>query len=305
MKKPMLAVACKTDKLQPNKKYYLQPKIDGIRVTIWDGVAYSRTLKPVPNRHIQKWVKQNEGLLQYLDGELVCGDPTAETCYRDTSSLVMSQDKLGEFTLLVFDKIEYSAKNTPFTTRYLAAESAAAILGELDNRIAIVPNTEVTLDTLAEAHKANVDLGYEGSMLRDPEMPYKHGRSTITKAELLKIKNFSDDEAIITGARELLHNMNEAYTNEVGATVHSSHKDNMRPGGTLGALETNWVNAKGEKVKLSIGTGFSAEHRQELWELHKKGQLTGRTIKFKYFDGGGYDAPRFPVFIGFRDKIDL
>ena len=57
--------------------------------------------------------------------------------------------------------------------------------------------------------------------------------------------------------------------------------------------------------EFQIGTGFDAEDRKELWQQYNSGELTGKTIKFKYFPVGVKSKPRHPVFLGFRDmEID-
>ena len=43
----------------------------------------------------------------------------------------------------------------------------------------------------------NLNAGYEGLMLRDPNGIYKFGRSSVKENILLKVKEFMDDEAEI------------------------------------------------------------------------------------------------------------
>ena len=87
MFKPMLASDANLDSL----RYPLiaSPKLDGVRATVRDGVVYSRSNKPIPNKHVHSLFKNYE----YFDGELIVGDPTSPTVYRDTVSEVMSHDK--------------------------------------------------------------------------------------------------------------------------------------------------------------------------------------------------------------------
>ena len=63
---------------------YIQPKFDGIRCVAIGGVAYSRKMKPIPNRYIQKFFADNK--LHGLDGELMInGD------FNKVQSAVMSE----------------------------------------------------------------------------------------------------------------------------------------------------------------------------------------------------------------------
>ena len=82
---------------------YMSPKYDGIRCFIKDGVAYSRTFKPLPNINIQTWAKTHAKALEGMDGEIIVGKAWAEDVYRVTNSFVMSDDKQGEFFFFHFD----------------------------------------------------------------------------------------------------------------------------------------------------------------------------------------------------------
>ena len=74
--KPMLATEADFNKLR--YPVCAQPKLDGIRVIIKNGVVYSRSLKPIPNKHIQALF----GNLHGVDGELIVGDVTAQDVFQ-------------------------------------------------------------------------------------------------------------------------------------------------------------------------------------------------------------------------------
>ena len=82
--KPMLAVEVDFNKLR--YPVYTQPKLDGIRVVFKDGVVYSRSLKAIPNKHVQALFRH----LQGVDGELIVGNPTAHDVFQKTTSGVIS-----------------------------------------------------------------------------------------------------------------------------------------------------------------------------------------------------------------------
>ena len=48
---------------------------------------------------------------------------------------------------------------------------------------------------------------------------------------------------------------------------------------------------------------WTKELRVELWK--DRANLVGKFIKYKFFPSGSKDRPRFPVWLGFRDKIDM
>ena len=278
---------------------YISPKLDGVRAVIFGGVVYSRSLKPIPN----KWVQKMFGLhnLEGFDGELICGDPTAKDVYRKTNSAVMSEEGEPDVSLWVFDCCRSEFLPHDFASRDGWVFITTAIDSTLSGRVVKVPQTycesSTRLDQLCEL---NLKLGYEGSMVRSPTSPYKFGRSTEKEGYLMKIKKFEDSEAVVIGMTELLHNDNPATTSELGLTKRSSHKDNKTPAGVMGSLLVKDLNTD---VEFEIGTGFTSDDREEFWK--DKGDVIGRIVKYKHFPNGVKDKPRFPVFLGFRHKEDL
>lgn len=69
---------------------------------------------------------------------------------------------------------------------------------------------------------------------------------------------------------------------------------------TLGAL---LVRDTVTGVEFSIGTGFTQADREELWA--NRTTLVGQFVKYKSFDIGVKDKPRFPVWLGMRNKEDI
>jgi hypothetical protein len=53
-----------------------------------------------------------------------------------------------------------------------------------------------------------------------------------------------------------------------------------------------------------VGTGFSDWDRDRLWALRgDPGTLP--PLRYRFFPQGGYDRPRFQVFAGFRNAMDI
>jgi DNA ligase-1 len=170
----------------------------------------------------------------------------------------------------------------------------------------VVPLATELLHTIEEIYTYEqklLDLGYEGVILRNPDSFYKFGRSSPGLCELVKLKRFEDTEAAIIGYEELRSNQNEATINALGYTERSGHQSNLVPMETLGGLWCRGLWPSGEEYRVRVGSGFTAEQRASLW--NQRDELIGRVIKFKYFAGGVKDAPRFPIFLGFRDGDDL
>lgn len=297
MYKPMLAG--KLDApfvLAPSRFPVLaSPKLDGIRATIQGGRVMSRSLKPIANAYVQALLG-GKPELEGLDGELIVGDPAAADAFRVSSSAVMSQDGQPNFVFHVFDIF---VQPLSFAKRLEKATAIVEAFGK--PYVQMVPHNLITdQDTLLKLEAISVNLGYEGLMIRSPKGPYKQGRSTANEGYLLKLKRFTDGEGEVIDLIEQHANENTAFTDALGHTKRSSHKDGKVAKGTLGAyvvknLETGVIH------KVSP-TGTLAE-RQAIW--NDSDEYIGKVLKFKFFNGGGKDKPRFPIALGFRDAADM
>jgi len=304
--KPMLSadISDNLDKLV--YPVYASAKLDGIRCIIKDGKPLTRTLKPIPNRFVQNYLSSY--LFQQLDGELIVGAANDKNVMQKTTSGCMSFDGEPDFTFWVFDFYteydqKYSKRLDMLREGFTATSNSKPAGLQTYSRLKLLNqkliNNEQELLTFERECLAN---GYEGVMLRNPDGLYKFGRSTIKEGSLLKLKRFQDSEALVIGAEELMHNANEATVDNLGHTKRSSQQSGKIPGDTLGALLVRDV-ATG--IEFSIGTGFTAQQRDELWQLHRSGTLVGKFAKYKHFPSGVKQAPRFPVFLGFRALIDF
>ena len=286
--KPLLAKEVDWDLLTYDH-LWLSPKLDGIRAIVRDGVVMSRNLKPIPNAHVQKLF----GHLENYDGELIVGDPRAKTVYHDTYSGVMSSDGEPNVRFFAFDHIE--EPDADYETRYEK-------LVESDIVVVLCQHMVCSRDEIHALEERYLAEGYEGVMLRKargPNSKYKFGRATAKSCTLLKVKRFVDSEAEIIGFEELMKNGNEATEDALGHTVRSSHKENLIPMDMLGAF----ICRTPEGVEFKIGTGMTMAERNDFW--FSRGALEGAIVKYKSFKIGEKDAPRFPVFLGFRSPIDI
>jgi DNA ligase 1 len=296
MFKPTLACDADLDRLR--FPLYASPKLDGIRCSIVNGRALTRTLKEVPNRAVYNALSQ-EGL-SGLDGELIVGAPNSHDVYRNTVSGIMSRDGEPEYTYHVFD---VHNADGGWRSRYDMLYDAIDGTG----RIQILTHTLIyDHDELMEYEQLMVGEGFEGVILRHPNAPYKFGRSTAREGYLLKLKRFKDSEAYVMDIIEEMHNGNEAQTNELGRTKRSSHKENKTGKGRMGAL---LVRDKKTNVEFQIGTGFTDADKEWWWNEHLDRQRTGgwksKVVKYKYFPVGVKDLPRHPVYLGLRDPGDM
>lgn len=281
--KPMLASSTNLDAVR--YPILASPKLDGIRASVVGGKLLSRTLKEIPSRHIFNKFSHPE--FEGLDGELIVGDPTSPTCYRDTVSMVMADNKVFDFTYHVFDL--WSHSELPFVAR---KQKLVSLVASLRNPyISVVQHECIEHRTQLDEYEAYaVSVGHEGVMLNSMYSAYKFGRATTRGGELLKVKRFVDSEAEIIGIEEEMFNGNEAEKNELGRTKRSTAKAGLVGKGTMGALIVRDLKTK---VEFNIGTGFTAADRAASWPL-------GTIVKYKSFPVGVKDKPRHPVFLGLR-----
>ena len=287
--KPMLSATL----LDPYNLRYpvlVSPKLDGIRCLMHEGKAVSRNLKPIRNDYVQQMLA---GLPNGLDGELIVGSPTEGHVLNRTQSGVMSGDGQPDFKYHLFDN--YNMKQG-FEYRLTSLEDMR------HDYIELVPHYVVnTVEGLLKFEQAFLSDGYEGLMVRKIDGAYKHGRSTSNEGLLFKFKRFRDGEAAVFGLRQGITNTNEATTDIMGRTKRSAHQDGkvnaLRGGTILGVdLET------GQPLEFSPGR-MTMQDRAYYW-LNPE-QLIDRIIKYKTFDYGTLNVPRFSTFQAFRDAADM
>ena len=294
--KPMLA--CSAPKNLDTLPYPLlaSVKLDGIRCIIKDGIALSRTLRPIRNKHIQSILGRPE--YNGLDGELIVGDPTASDCMRRTNSGVMSIEGTPNFTYYIFDL--WNRVNC----QYKEAYSYLLSIGDTLKHTEVLPQLYLENTSAIERYENRaIRYGYEGIILRRPDAPYKFGRSTLKEGYLLKLKRYCQEEAIVIGFEPLQHNDNNAEINALGYTQRSSAQGNKIDLPLLGNLIVKGMFQDQPNVTFSIGTGFTLLEREKLWEQRK--DLIGKIVTYKFFPTGSKDKPRHPVYKSFRDPEDL
>lgn len=277
--KPMLS-ATLTEELFDSLRFplLLSPKLDGFRCIVWHGVAYSRNAKPIRNAFIQQWAADKHN----LDGELIVGEPTGDDVFGRTSSGVTSHAGEPDFTYWMFDRPDR---------------------GEFQ-RLGRGPVRDVEqqqiddVASLLHFEKFYLDAGYEGVMLRDPDGPYKHGRSTMREQYLMKFKRFIDGEARVIRLEEGRHNGNEAFTDELGRTKRQTLQENMTGNGMVGALIC--IDPTWGEIRVSAGK-MNHHTREHYW--FNPTELIGKTIYWRSFGYGTKDAPRFARYYGIKENV--
>lgn len=288
--KPMLASHADLTKI--NYPVYCSPKLDGVRAIVHGGIVYSRSLKPIPNEHVQSLF--GTGSLEGYDGELIVGSPTDPHCFSNTTSGVMSKEGKPNVTFYIFDRLPNYPEDD-WLIRFLIGFKTPIKNVEFTPQVFI--NNESSLLSLEQEY---LSQGYEGLMIRDPHGLYKFGRSTVKEGYLLKLKRYKDSEAEVLDYSPLYSNTNEAKRNELGKLERSNLKEGMVEQPLLGTIKVKDLKTG---VIFHIGSGFSEEQRRTFY--NQPDLIIGKIIKYKYFSVGIKDLPRHPVFIGIRDEKDI
>lgn len=289
--KPLLSCEVSLDKI--NFPVYVSTKFDGIRALVIDSVVYSRSLKPIRNKHVQGLFGKPE--YEGFDGELVVGDIYAKDVFQKTTSGVMSEDGEPDVTFHVFDI--FTNNTAPYKER-LYELNERLVLDQYASLVATEQRYVHTKDELLKLLEKERVKGGEGLICRSPSGIYKYGRSTPKEQLSIKLKFFEAGEFEVIGFEERMHNTNEAKTNELGYTERSSCKENLIPMNTLGSLVLKYGDSE-----FRCGTGFSDAQRKEIWE--NKESYLGKLASIRYMSVGQAILPRLPSFQGFRDEDDM
>lgn len=290
--KPLLSCEVPLDKV--NFPIYVSTKFDGIRAIVKDGIVYSRSLKPIRNKHVQEMFGKSE--YDGFDGELVVGDIYAKDVFQKTTSGVMSEDGEPDVTFHVFDlwnkpTSDYECRQKKLQDLLLQDSIMSNIVYTMIHKC---HNKESLLFFLNHEQK----VGGEGLIGRNPNGKYKYGRSTPKEQLSVKFKFFEQDEFEVVGFTERMHNTNEQKRDELGYAERSSAKDGLVPTDTLGSLVLKY----GEDTFM-CGTGFNDVQRKEIWD--NRSDYLGLLASIRYMSVGSKDLPRVPSFQGFRDNDDL
>ena len=295
--RPLLSCEVPMDKIR--LPVYVSTKCDGLRCLVIDSVVYSRSLKPIRNKHVQQLFGKPE--YNGMDGELVVGDIYAKDVFQKTTSGVMSAEGNPDVTFYVFDV--WDRPDEDFTARqFILYNKLKSIhLKSVSPESNVVMLEQHYVQTLYELQLYLEDeriKGGEGLICRNPNGKYKYGRSTPKEQLSVKLKFFENGEFEVIGFEERMHNNNEATTNELGYTERSSCKENLIPMNTLGSLVLKYGDSS-----FKVGTGFSDEQRQEIW--NNKESYLGKLASIRYMSVGMDKLPRIPSFTGWRDEDDL
>ena len=220
---PMLANKWEDRKKYISEPFYVQPKLDGVRLLVSKDGGISRTGKIVPGTEILgKGLKEG----QYVDGEAF--DPNLN--FEELTSTFKTDPLKLKFH--VFDYFDLNKLDMTFEERWKKVKSLK------NSHYEYVKTTLVMLRTdVPSIHKQHVDEGHEGTMIRDMQSVYEVGQRS---NYLLKYKDFQTEEYEIVGAKT-------GHGRDANAVVWvcktgDGQQFTARPEGTIAQREEDYRN---------------------------------------------------------------
>lgn len=274
LEKPMLAHPI--DKVRPESidwdNAFAQPKLDGHRCMFKDGVLYSRNGKVINLPHIVEAIEAADLKHLHLDGELYIHGMLLQ----DIGSLVKKpREESLKLQYHVYDVVmdcRYSKRIT-----YLRGSFPTDILITRyctdDVPLQVVPTIQVQdRSQLTIFHEAWKDAGFEGSILRHGMAPYETDKRS---QSLLKVKDFSDAEAVVIGVER---------------------------GTPNGEFEVPvWILQMpcGKTFKATAHGNAQQKHAQ--WEMQRV--HIGQTLTYQHFGHSKDGIPLLPVALRWREDV--
>ena len=282
----------------------LEPKLDGVRVLLMAipddqgnvvTICFSRNGKQFDNfGHIENQIRMDFHKLTHkaatsnlsmgfvMDGEVIGN--TFQELMRQARRKTDVQAEDSVFN--VFDIIPLSAFreghwNAQLHKRIQILEDMRSIIDDMPN-VELLPHIMVDLDTAAGKDqleryaKDQVNLGFEGIMIKNVDAPYICKRST----DWMKWKPTITVDLEVVGVEE----------------------GTGRNEGRLGALVCAGQD-DGKDITVNVGSGFSDTDRDEYWA--NSNHIIGRTAEILCDvitqNRDGTYSLRFPRFVRFRD----
>ena len=282
---------------------YYQVKIDGVRALNLDGKLVARTLKPHNNRYITEKYSKSE--YKGFDGEMILTElgPNHPDLCRETSGAIRREHGEPDVTWYVFDYITEETINLPYSDRFGLLEEYVEKLNDHSIKV-VTTSTCFSMEEFEELDSAALELGYEGSMLKNINASYKQGRSD-KNMQSWRIKRFIEEECLVTSISEGNSNQNEVKINELGNTERSSHQENLVPNGQVGQIHGVTLKDMKDPIdgkvlvpkgsNITVGPG-ELTLPEKLHIFENPDILVGNVIVYKAFPKGIKDKPRFPTF---------
>lgn len=267
---------CKTVESVDNLVFPIiaQPKLDGMRCVMIDGMLISRNGRTVPNTNLIKHLSNLLKETNYVfDGELY----SHELTFNDIMSQVMNDDAElhPSIKYTVYDtmtKSEWEAQkcNTIYNDRWQRITSFVANQPNCEWIGGKVCSSVIELNDYYQECLANK---YEGIMVKGRNGLY--GWKRVDQSIMGKIKPSEEYDCKIIDIKE----GTGKYEKNFGAFI----------------VDNNGVS-------VNVGSGYTDEERNKFWS--QKADLLGQWISVKCQEVTPDGSLRFPVFVRLRDSKD-
>lgn len=266
-----LADTYDVDKHDLEGEWIAQVKLDGIRMVVGLGTAYTRTGKIIESvGHILDELKGREGYV--FDGELM-GNSNFDSDSGKARKKGSGPDT--SLTYNIFDVIkidEWNNKETaPLSERMNLLEEFRLVDFCDTEYVKVVPWVNIpnnpSFQDLVKLRDDFIKEGYEGVMFKNMAAPYRFKRSS----DLLKFKSMLDADGVVVGTVE--------------------GKGKLK--GKLGKLIVEF-----DGVITGVGSGFKEHEREALWAI--RDELPGRWVEAFFQGKSKTGALRFPIFHRWR-----
>jgi ATP-dependent DNA ligase len=258
---PMLAHKFKDHKGKVDFPVYVQPKLNGMRMLFDGEFGFSRGNKEIIPEVIQHLKFDTRGYI--LDGELML--PNNVLLQESMKAIKKYRPELSpELIYHVYDIVD---DEVSYAERYTIIQDICA---NAPKNVKIVKTVKATDESqIAHLHQLFVKDGYEGTMIRNPNMTYEIGKRSYS---LLKLKDFVDAEYKIV-------DVVDGAGSDVGLAIFVLETENG-----------DYFNCRPEG---------SQENRADLFKNRKK--LIDKWLTVRYQELSKDGIPIFPVGVAIRE----
>lgn len=295
--------------LEKYKQLIVMTKYDGVRCLVENCIVKGKTLLPIPNKYIQSLYGNEE--YEGKEFELIVLDHKGEydpvSCCRETVSFTNTEDLVRAHKCILIDN--YQLGEFPFEDRLISLEKFASENSGFKTPDYIIATT---IEEILHYEDSILKIDHEAIIVRNPELTYKEGVSS-GDGELLRLKRYISEEAVILEALPAFANNNAAKENLLGNMERSSHIEGKVAKEEIGKffcqlvkdIHDPWsgrlIAKKGSSCVIATGN-MTKEDKIRLYQDREN--LKGMMIKFKSFPKGTKDKPRFATFQYFVPKFD-
>ena len=263
---PMLANKWEDRAHNISEPFFVQPKLDGVRMIIGrqqgEVKTLSRTGKVFKMPHIEQLVSQLLQDGQFLDGELFSDELTFQEITGVCGAKKNTSQNLSKIKFHVFDYFDVNNLDEPFEERIKK-------LFKFEKVVNLVPTFKILKKSEVQTwHDKFASEGHEGIMVRHSQGKYSLNQRS---NHLLKYKAFQTEEYIIIGA-------SEGKGPDAGTVI--------------------W-ECGCPKGSFSVRPKGTREQRTHWFQNYEKFLGKKLTVQFQNLTDGG--LPRFPVGLAIRD----